>query len=297
MFSWLELMRLSNAPTVASNVLAGVAVGMLARLSGINPPLDTMGMLLLGVLLVYAAGMMLNDACDVSTDRVERPGRPIPSGRIPRKLARNTAVVMLAAGTTVLVFAGEKTLPWALLLGSAVLLYDTLHRQIPLSWLLLALCRGTVIVVSALAVSPGSDWPVINLVGGGLFLYVAALSAAARDEMRGMGKAALVGTLAVPLLTLWPAALLLLDIPRPDNLSLAAGLGVLGGIALPSAVLGTRNALMGRQGVPAAVGLWLGTIPVMDAAVCFLLGQPWLGVACLGLWGAAGALRPRIAAS
>jgi hypothetical protein len=28
-----------------------------------------------------------------------------------------------------------------------------------------------------------------------------------------------------------------------------------------------------------------------------MLGRPFLGLACLGLWGVAGALRPRIAAS
>jgi hypothetical protein len=49
--------------------------------------------------------------------------------------------------------------------------------------------------------------------------------------------------------------------------------------------------------VPVAVGIWIGAIPFIDAAPCFLLGRPFLGLACLGLWGVAGALRPRVAAS
>jgi hypothetical protein len=62
---------------------------------------------------------------------------------------------------------------------------------------------------------------------------------------------------------------------------------------------GIRTARNGaaRFAVPAAVGSWIGAIPLVDAATCFLLGRPLLGLLCLGLWGMAGALRPRFAAS
>ena len=52
-----------------------------------------------------------------------------------------------------------------------------------------------------------------------------------------------------------------------------------------------------RFAVPAGVSIWIGAIPAIDAATCFLIGRPLLGLLCIGLWGMAGALRPRYAGS
>ena len=78
--AWLELMRAGNAPTVVSNVLAGIAIGLQARLSDAPVPWGTAALLLSGTVLVYVAGMVLNDAFDARIDARERPRRPIPSG-------------------------------------------------------------------------------------------------------------------------------------------------------------------------------------------------------------------------
>ena len=76
----LALARVSNAPTVVSNVLAGVA------LASVVAPVTVSGTFLLAVALVlyYTAGMYLNDLFDLELDRRERPERPLPSGRVSR---------------------------------------------------------------------------------------------------------------------------------------------------------------------------------------------------------------------
>jgi 4-hydroxybenzoate polyprenyltransferase len=297
MFPWIEIMRLSNAPTVASNVLAGIAVGMLFRLSGLATPWDTALMLIAGTLLVYVAGMVLNDVCDADADSSERPGRPIPSGRISRGSALLVGVVLLLAGTTLLTLVGQGILTYAVALGVSVLLYDTLHRMLPLSWLLLALCRALIVVIAARAISPGTEWPLLAWVAGSLFAYVAALSIAARDEVRGLRQVSRGAARIVPLLTLLPAGVFFFDIPREHTTAGVIAMGVLLLVAMPSALIATRQAVRGRGGVPYAVGGWIGTIPLMDAAVCFMLGRPWLGLTCVGLWGVSGAMRTRIHAS
>lgn len=305
MFSWIEIMRLSNAPTIVSNVLAGIAIGMLYRLGGFESrwdearaaPWSTAFMLLAGAVLVYVAGMILNDAFDARVDATERPGRPIPSGRISHGTARAVGLIMLVGGTTLLACAGPLTAPWAILLGATVLLYDTLHRQIPLPWLLLALCRALVIVIAALAISQGTEWSLLGWVAGSLFMYVACFSIAAREEVRGLHEAARMAARVTPALTLLPLGVWFFDIPRDQPVLAVLSAGVLLVVAVPAAVLSTRQALRGRTGIPIAVGGWIGNIALLDAAVCLMVGRPWLGLACVGLWGLAGAMRPRIAAS
>lgn len=297
MRSWLELMRLSNAPTILTNVLAGISIGLLERLGGAQPDLRTTGLLLGGASAVYAAGMVLNDACDARTDAAERPSRPVPSGRVSRGTAAVVGLLLLAGGTGLLCLASSAVVPWAILLAASVLLYDVVHLQLPGAWLLLGLCRGLVILIAARATSPGAAWPIIGWVGGGLFVYVVMFSIAARDEMRGLRGAARAATFAVPVAVLAPAGLLLFDLPRAEPWSQWAGYGVLALLALPVATVGTLRAAQGKAGIGAAIGGWIGAIALMDAAVCFFADRPWLGLACIGLWGAAGAMRPRIAAT
>ncbi|MBD5656399.1 MAG: UbiA family prenyltransferase, partial [Candidatus Eremiobacteraeota bacterium] len=70
----LRLGRVSNLPTVWSNVLAGVVLaGRPASGAGIVA-------LALGCALLYVGGMLLNDAFDHPLDARERPERPIPAG-------------------------------------------------------------------------------------------------------------------------------------------------------------------------------------------------------------------------
>ena len=74
----LGLGRVSNLPTVWTNMLTGVVLagGTLD---------DARAWLLAAALsLFYIAGMYLNDAFDADIDAVERPERPIPAGRVRR---------------------------------------------------------------------------------------------------------------------------------------------------------------------------------------------------------------------
>ena len=73
----LILGRVSNLPTVWSNVVVGWLIG--GGLFG-WPIL----WIVVGVSLLYWGGMTLNDAFDAKWDRENAPERPIPSGAISR---------------------------------------------------------------------------------------------------------------------------------------------------------------------------------------------------------------------
>lgn len=297
--AWLELMRVSNAPTVITNVLAGIAVGLQARLADIPLPLGTTFLVLAGVVIVYLAGMVLNDALDARIDARERPGRPIPSGRISEVRARFVGLVMLLVGTAMLATASDATFWWAIALAAFVLLYDLLHALVPGGYLLLAACRALVPVIAALATSVGTERPLLHWVAGGTFAYVAAVSMAARDEVRGFGRIARLGSWLLPFAACAPLGMWFAEGVRPES-AFQVTLGVASvALAVTTVIAGIRRASIGaaRYSVPVAVGTWLGAIPLIDAATCFLLGRPFLGLVCIGLWGVAGVLRPRFAAS
>src|SRR5690242_3153058 len=72
----LSLARISNTPTVVSNVLAGAALATTLAFGW------QIVALCLATALFYTAGMYLNDILDVEIDRQQRPDRPIPSGTV-----------------------------------------------------------------------------------------------------------------------------------------------------------------------------------------------------------------------
>ncbi len=296
--AWLELMRIGNAPTVVSNVFAGMAVGLQARLADIPVPLGTGAVLVAGTVLTYVAGMILNDAFDAQADARERPSRPIPSGRIGIAGARFVGLLTLAVGAAMLAVSGEGTPWWAVLLAGSVVLYNAIHAWFPGAFVVMAACRAIVPVIAARAVSPGADGALLGWVAGGAFAYVAALGLVARNEVQGLPPVARAVRWTLPIAACAPLGVWLAEGVGPES----AVTVTLGLVSMASAVVGVVTgvrlaASSGAHAVPAAVGTWLGAIPLIDAATCFLLGRPLLGLLCVAMFGLSGALRPRFAAS
>jgi 4-hydroxybenzoate polyprenyltransferase len=74
--AYLLLSRVSNLPTVWSNVLAGcVLVAPIV-------PWPVFYRIATGVSLLYTSGMFLNDAFDYESDALARPDRPLPAGDV-----------------------------------------------------------------------------------------------------------------------------------------------------------------------------------------------------------------------
>lgn len=183
--AYLQLARLSNLPTVFSNVLVGAA---LAAGTG---ALDWAGVLvaLVSASFLYVGGMALNDLLDRHIDAVERPQRPIPSGALTVR-----AVTIFTLGCFVLGLVPVVLLaPWALILAlalaGAIVLYDLLHKKWSGSLVFMGLCRLLVYALSAAICagpSPTADalaGPFI--LGGFLALYIILLTVVAQKEASG----------------------------------------------------------------------------------------------------------------
>jgi 4-hydroxybenzoate polyprenyltransferase len=205
----LQLGRVSNLPTVWTNVLAGVALaGALPGGSAAHGGRAGVGTIVgLGVAmsLFYVGGMWLNDAFDRHFDARVRPERPIPSGKVTPLEVFVGGFGMLAAGLLglgALAFAAPSA--WSLMtcgvfLAGLIVLYDMHHKDNPVSPILMGLCRVLVYLTAAAAVGPLNA----NVFGGAavLLAYLIGLTYVARQENLARAENLWpLGFLAVPFL-------------------------------------------------------------------------------------------------
>ena len=106
----LKLGRVSNLPTVWTNVIAGAVV---ANTAAAIADIAVVG---LAMTAFYVGGMYLNDYFDRAIDARERPDRPIPAGEISANTVAIAAFAMLAAGVLLLALTGVAALVAGLVL-------------------------------------------------------------------------------------------------------------------------------------------------------------------------------------
>ena len=204
-----RLGRVSNLPTVWTNVIAGIALA-----GGSTWDLRIIP-LLLAVSLFYTAGMFLNDAFDWKIDSEERTDRPIPRQEVTTKTVFTAGGLMLCVGLLILIGIGywtpTGTRHWPVLAGlilcGLIVLYDWHHKNNPFSPLIMGGCRMMVYITAALAISVHPSGEVL---WGGLVLlcWIIGLTYIAKQELLG-NFASLwpIGFLAVPFLYCFPYVL------------------------------------------------------------------------------------------
>ncbi|BBO87578.1 UbiA family prenyltransferase [Desulfosarcina ovata] len=120
----LELVRIPGIFTAQADILAGFFI---AGAAASNMP--ALLLLIVASSCFYAAGMALNDAFDATIDARERPGRPIPSGRIERRTAFSIGFGLLCVGLLFSLSAGWPSFLVGLLLAVAICSYDGAMKQ------------------------------------------------------------------------------------------------------------------------------------------------------------------------
>ena len=177
--AWGQLLRLPNLLTVPGDPIAGFML--------MGYPADSLLWVIpaaVASLLLYAAGLIHNDLCDLETDRRERPDRPLPSGRVSVGAARLALVVLAAAALGAAATAGWLALAAAGALLAAILVYNRFTKRCrvigPLN---MGLCRGLSLLLGA-AAACGIEyvtWLVVLSVLC-LTLYIASVTAIAAGE-------------------------------------------------------------------------------------------------------------------
>lgn len=272
----LSLGRVSNLPTVWTNVLAGV---VLAGGSVTDP---RVAWIAAAVSLCYVAGMYLNDAFDSEFDAKHRPDRPIPSGAVNVQTVLGAGFAMLVSGVALLAWlgfapggTGWPPLAAGVALAGAIVLYDLHHKGNPVSAVVMGLCRALVYVAAASVVVARLPTPV--WVGAMLLLsYLVGLTYIARQEH--LGRVA----------NLWPLLFLALPVVWGARAALAGGFVAALWLLFTAWVLYALSFLRRRRpgDVPRAVGYLLAGICLWDALVVAQAGQPAVAGFALALFAA-----------
>ena len=175
--AYLELVRPANVATALGDVLAGFAVASFA-----NPA--ALPWLLVSTACLYAGGVVLNDVFDRNVDAVERPERPVPSGRVPPGHAAVLGAVLLGLGALTASFGSAEAGRIALAIAAAVLLYDGWSKKSPvLGPVNMGACRGLNLGLGMAAV-PGTlavFWPLCLIPTA----YIAGVTLLSRGEVSG----------------------------------------------------------------------------------------------------------------
>lgn len=212
----LDLLRLLRAPNVFT-AIADVAMGYLF-VRGKFASIPEFAGLAFASCSMYLAGMVLNDVFDLEIDRVERPDRPLPSGRISFGFARGLGfgllLVGVAAAWLVGFLADDALAPWrpgavATLLAAAILTYDGGLKKTLVSPVAMGLCRflNVLLGMSLLPAAAGESETIRWATGGystpelvtaaGIGVYIAGVTIFAKSEAEESRRAPLVAGLAV----------------------------------------------------------------------------------------------------
>jgi UbiA prenyltransferase family len=270
--SWpvaLRLGRVSNLPTVWTNVLAGIV------LSGAAVTAPSTALLLLSLSLFYVGGMFLNDAFDRDFDRRNRPDRPIPAGDVTATTVFGYGLGLLLSGFVLLLIVGYGTpagTGWrapaaGALLAAAIVLYDSWHKANPVGPFLMGLCRLLVYLIAGLAVAGMLSERLLLAAIVSLCYLIGLTYVAKQESLRRIAN-------------FWP--LLFLAVPFVYGLPLAAA----GGAALVLYVLLLATVISalflilrpGAAGIPRAMMLLIAGISLLDGLFMAGQGQALLAV-------------------
>ena len=282
----LQLIRLPNVLTAAADSLAGwllggVSLGEVGRWA----PLAIASMVL------YAAGMALNDVFDAEIDRQERPGRPIPSGRVSRSFAGGLGAIGLVVGPLVAWLSGSFTsLIVAGVLAAVILAYDAGLKRTVLGPGVMGACRGLNLLLGLTHV-PALGGPVSWLAAAMYGLFVCGITWISRSETESGWTGHLLVGLTVQdlaLIGLMAAALQPGKYPNPlpgRPLIPLEGLLVLALVALAVNLAATRAIY---QPVPAVIQKTVKTgilaLVWIDVGLVAAVRGPQAAAAIAGLW-------------
>ncbi len=116
---YLELMRYRNCAMAGLAAVVGAAIAYNAA------PADPVRIILvfITVSIITGAGNAINDYFDAGIDAINRPLRPIPSGRVSKESAYGFSIILFIAGIIVSYFISSDHLPFSIAVFNSLLLY------------------------------------------------------------------------------------------------------------------------------------------------------------------------------
>ncbi len=173
----LELMRYRNCAMagLASIIGGGIAYGI------VKGELIWLLLIFITVFLITGAGNAINDYFDAAIDAVNRPDRPIPSGRFKKKSAFTVSIALFGAGIITAYFIGS--IPFFIAVFNSLLLFfyaSILKRKVFLGNLSVAYLTGSTFLFGGAAYGPeGLDVTLI-------LFFLSVLATLAREIIKAI---------------------------------------------------------------------------------------------------------------
>ncbi|MGF1521277.1 MAG: UbiA-like protein EboC [Leptolyngbyaceae cyanobacterium] len=269
-WAYLQLIRPANILTAWADILVGyAAAGSITALTNVwshHPGIGMfapLGWLVLSTSGLYGGGVVFNDVFDAELDKVERPERPLPSGRASIAGATVLGSVLLTIGILAASQVSLVSAAVATVVALAAIIYDSLGKhQGWLGPLNMGLCRGgnLLLGVSAAPAMLTERW-FLALIP---VLYIAAVTAVSQGEVEG-GKRQ-TGLVAIVLALIVLVSILGLGLLEGYQWLLAVPFATLfAGLVLPAFVQATRDPSPAT--VQKAVKSGVLSLIVLDAAI------------------------------
>lgn len=193
-----DYLQLCRLPAVFT-AMADIFLGFLLVHVDLQPAAE-FGALLAASACLYLAGMVFNDVFDRRVDAVERPQRPIPSGRIPLPSAVTFGTTLIIAGLAAAAFAGTRSLFVALLLTACIFAYDAVLKKTPIGPLAMGGCRflNVILGASSAGLRWTAPWGLPHVyIAAALGIYVAGVTLFAKKEAERSTRSGLMAATVV----------------------------------------------------------------------------------------------------
>ncbi len=269
---YLQLTRPANLVTAIADILAGMAIAQFT-FSSFDPAL-----LVVSTLGLYGGGVVMNDVFDAKLDSIERPERPIPSGKVTLQAATMLGMTLLFGGVLAAALFSFQSGMIAVVVASLTVLYNRFAKHhVFFGPLTMGMCRGGNLLLG-MSVLPESfqQWGFVALLP---IAYIGAITLISQDEVHGGKKRTLYIAVFLYLVVL-AAQLFIAD--RQGNVLFALPFVLLHawliGRPLYNAIQNPIGPLIGK-----AVKAGVLSLIVMNASWCMAFGLWPVALAVLAL--------------
>jgi 4-hydroxybenzoate polyprenyltransferase len=206
LYAWLQLLRPPNIFTVPGDVLVGWTAAAVATETHAHAA--ALAWAIAGSALLYLAGLVLNDWFDRGLDAVERPARPIPSGRVRPATVCAAGWLTLAAGLGCSAAAGTVAFLTAAALAAAVIIYNGAAKRVAAAGVtVMGFCRGLNVCLGAAACAgDAAAFQAVALPALVIALYIVVVAAIAVNETVRLPARPLIALIAATPIVALPVA-------------------------------------------------------------------------------------------
>lgn len=290
-FPYLQLTRPANVITAIADIWAGFAIAGAWDYMATNWIYGDQQFWLnllwlsLSTIGLYAGGVAFNDIADAELDDIERPERPIPSGRASKSKATMMSLALLIFG----VLAAAQVNFTAALIAAAVavlaVVYDYWgkHQRI-LGPINMGLCRSGNLLLG-ISVAPEvveKIWPIAVIP----LIYVASITMISRGEVHGKNRKALFAG-GIMYASIFVAIFGLAYLESPGYLQVVPFLALLGYMLFPPLVKAIRTQepkFIGKSVKAAVISLIIVNASIATAFSGWPIGIIVLVLLPVSLW-------------